>query len=115
MAASTDLLAVMATAGAAAINYAGLVNGSGVELSGGGYARIAVDATATGATIRLNADHEFTVPAGAVVAGWRAYSAATAGTNYGGGPLTSETYAGAGSYILEGADTGFTVTATPDA
>jgi hypothetical protein len=114
MAASTDLLTVMAAAGAGAITHAGLVNASGVELSGGGYARIAVTATNTGAVIRLNGDKTFTVPAGATVAGWRGFSASTAGTNYGGGPLPSESYTAAGQYVLEGNNTGFTVTAVAD-
>jgi len=97
----------IATHGASLIKYIGLVNGSGVELSGGSYARKAVTwTTADGGTIRPNADLVFDVPAGATVAGWRGYSAATTGTDYGGENLTAETFAGAGQYKLIASGTG---------
>lgn len=112
MAASTDLLTVMAAAAAAEITHLGLVNASGTELSGGTYARVAATASATGANVRFTSDKTLNIPAGATVAGWRAFDASTAGTNYGGGDLTPESYAGAGQYVLQGADTGFTVSAS---
>jgi hypothetical protein len=93
--------------GGSLIKYIGLVNGSGVELSGGTYARKAVTwTTAADGVIRPTADLVFDVPAGATVAGWRAYSAATAGTNYGGAALPEETFNGAGQYRLLAANTG---------
>lgn len=99
----------IATHGAGLITHIGLVNGSGTELSGGGYARIAVTwTTASGGVIRPNADLDFTVGAGATVAGWRGYTASSGGTNYGGGDLTSETFAGAGQYKLVASGTGIT-------
>lgn len=111
MAASTALLNALAAAGAPLITHVGLVDDAGDELTGGSYARQATTAAATGANIRLTTDETFDVPAGATVAGWRAYSAASAGTNYGGSDLTPEEYTGAGQYVLIGASTGFTVTA----
>ena len=111
MAISSAGLNVMATAIAGAVTHVGLVDETGTELTGGGYARQAATMTATGAEARLTADETFDVPAGETVAGWRAFSASTAGTNYGGGDLTPETYTGAGQHVLE-ADTGFDVSAS---
>lgn len=112
MAMATAFTNALATQGATLITHLGLVNESGTELSGGSYARIAATATATGSNIRFGSDKTFNVPAGTTVAGWRAFSALTAGTNYGGGDLTPEVYASAGQYILEGATTGTNVTAS---
>lgn len=90
--------------GGSLIKYIGLVNASGVELSGGSYARKSVSWTqASGGLIRPNADLIFDVPAGATVAGWRGYSAASGGTNYGGVDYASnkhQTFASQGSYKL---------------
>lgn len=97
----------LATHGASLITHIGLVNGSGTELSGGSYARKAVTwGTASGGTVRPTADLTFNVPAGATVAGWRGFSAASGGTNYGGADLTQETYTNAGEYKLLAASTG---------
>ena len=97
----------IATHGGSLVTHIGLVNGSGVELTGGTYARKAVTwTTASDGTIRPNADLTFDVPAGATVAGWRGFTAATNGTNYGGEDLTPETFAGAGQYKLLAANTG---------
>ncbi|HHV41480.1 MAG TPA: hypothetical protein GXX72_01340 [Clostridiaceae bacterium] len=107
MAMSENYRNAIANHGGSLIKYIGLVNASGVEISGGGYARKAVTWTAaSGGTIRPNADLVFDVPAGATVAGWRGFSAATTGTNYGGEDLTAETFAGAGQYKLLAANTG---------
>lgn len=111
MVAEAPLLEVMATAGASAILYVGLIDELGAELTGGGYARQATTASATGAVIRLNTDETFLVAGGTTVAGWKGYSALTAGTSYGGGALTPETYAGDGEYTLVAASTGYTVAA----
>lgn len=97
----------IASHGGSLIKYIGLVNASGVELSGGGYARKAVSWTqANNGIIRPNADLLFDVPAGTTVAGWRGYSAATGGINYGGEDLTSEEYTDAGQYRLRASGTG---------
>jgi hypothetical protein len=93
--------------GGGLITHIGLVDNTATELTGGTYARIAVTwTTASGGTIRPNADLTFNVPAGANVSGWRGFTAPTAGTNYGGGALTREDYASAGQYKLLSASTG---------
>lgn len=81
----------------------------GVELSGGSYARIPVAwaAPAAGAQ-KMSADLSFAVPAGATVDGWEGMTALTGGTSLGGGALTAETYAAAGTYALLAASTGYT-------
>ena len=97
----------IANYGASLIKYIGLVNGSGVELSGGSYTRKAVTwTTASNGTIRPSEDLVFDVPAGATVAGWRGFTASTGGTNYGGADLTPEFYAAAGKYKLLASGTG---------
>lgn len=107
MAMSEGYRNALATHGASLITHIGLVNGSGTELSGGSYARKAVTwGTASGGTVRPTADLTFNVPAGATVAGWRGFSAASGGTNYGGADLTQETYTNAGEYKLLAASTG---------
>ncbi|GAA1995658.1 hypothetical protein GCM10009718_37040 [Isoptericola halotolerans] len=111
MAASPALLDLMATAAAAAITHAGLVDETGTELTGGDYARLPATASADGADVRLGGDLTFQVPAATTVGGWRAYDASTAGASWGGSDLTEESYTGAGQYDLHGADTGFTVSA----
>jgi hypothetical protein len=104
---ATSYLNAIATQGASVITHVGLVNGSGTELSGGAYARKAVTWTAaSNGQVRLAADQTFDIPAGSTVAGWRGFTALTAGTNHGGGDLTSEVYASAGQYVLTGASTG---------
>lgn len=96
----------IANHGASLAKYIGLTN-NGVELTGGTYARKAVTwTTAADGVIRPTADLVFDVPAGAAVNGWRAYSAATAGTDYGGAALPEETFNGAGQYKLLAANTG---------
>lgn len=114
MAMSTGYLNAISDAGKALVTHIGLVNGSGTELSGGTYARVAAGTIATSSSgqWRLPADLTFNVPSGATVAGWRAFSASTAGTNYGGDDLTPEgPYAAAGQYVLTGSATGVNHTA----
>jgi hypothetical protein len=97
----------IAAHGASLITHVGLVNGSGTELSGGGYARLPASwTTEMDGQIRLSSNRLFTVPAGSTVAGWRGFSALTGGTDYDGGALTPETYANAGTYELTAAQTG---------
>ncbi len=99
-------LNLTANSGASAITHIGLVNGSGVEVSGGTYARKPVTWTSAAAgLIRPNANLVFDIPASGVVAGWRGFTALTGGTNHGGTALTSETFASAGTYTLLAAST----------
>jgi hypothetical protein len=92
--------------GASLITHIGLVNGSGVEISGGTYARKAVTWTAAAnGLIRPTANLVFDIPSGATVAGWRGFTASTAGTNHGGAALASQAYASAGTYTLNAAET----------
>lgn len=107
MAMNTAYRNAIANHGAGLIKYIGLVNGSGVELSGGSYSRQAITwTTADDGTIRPTADLVFEIPAGSTVAGWRGFSASTSGTNYGGEDLTAEVYNGAGQYKLIASGTG---------
>lgn len=94
--------------GTALITHIGLFDGA-AEITGGSpaYARKAVTWTAaSGGVARPNADLTFDIPSGADVDGWRGFTAATNGTNYGGATLTTETFAGQGQYKLLAASTG---------
>jgi len=109
MAMNNDYLNTIADAGGGNITHIGLVDETGTEISGGSpaYARQAVTWTsASGGTIRPNADLTFDIPASTTVGGWRGYSASTAGTDYGGEDLTQETYASQGEYTLLSSGTG---------
>ena len=101
----------LATHGAGLVTHIGLVNGSGVEISGGSYARKAVTWTGAAGTKSPNANLVFDIPAGATVAGWRGYSASSGGTDYDGAALTSVNFTLAGTYTLLAASTNFTVQA----
>lgn len=101
----------LAAHGVGLITHIGLVNGAGTEISGGSYARKAVTWSGAAAVKSLSADLVFDIPAGATVAGWRAFTALTAGTNYGGAALTSATFINAGTYTLQAASTNITVQA----
>jgi hypothetical protein len=101
-------LSATATAGAALITHIALVNASGVELSGGGYARQPVTWTGAGAVKSPSADLVFNVAALAEVAGWRGYSALTGGTDYGGATVTTRNYTNPGTYTLLAASTNIT-------
>jgi hypothetical protein len=99
----------IATHGGTLITHIGLVDETGTELTGGApaYARKAVTwASASGGTIRPNANLEFDIPASTTVGGWRGFSALEAGTNYGGKALTNEVFASQGTYTLLAASTG---------
>jgi hypothetical protein len=93
--------------GASIITHIGLVDAGGADLAGGSYARKPVTWATTDpdGLMRPSADLVFDVPAGATVAGWRGYSALSAGSNYGGADLTQETYGSAGTYTLLAAST----------
>lgn len=93
----------LADHGASLITHIGLVNENGQELAGGApaYARKALAWTAAASgRVRPSANIVFDIPAGATVAGWRAYTAANGGTDYGGAALTNETFGGQGEYTL---------------
>ena len=103
----TNYRNAIADHGAGLIPYIGLIDETGTEISGGSYARQAITwTTASGGTIRPNADLVFEVPAGETIAGWRGYSALTGGTDYGGETLAAESYTNAGEYELIAAETG---------
>lgn len=98
---SDPYLDAMRDAGQALITHVGLVDASGVELSGGGYARQPVAWTDEASSIsRLAGDEVFTTEAGDVVAGWRGFSALNGGVNYGGAALPQKTYSNPGTYTL---------------
>lgn len=103
MGATTALLEVIEDAIDTAVTHIGLVDETGTEITGGSpaYARDAVTWADDGAgVIRPDADHPFDIPADATVAGWRGYSAASAGTNYGGDDLPPESFLAQGVYTL---------------
>lgn len=97
---------VLAKAGAAAIRFIGLVDADGQELEGGAYLRQPVTCRADGTFLRPATDLTFAVPAGAVVAGWRAFDRADGGTDFGGADLMPERFAGRGEYTLLADGTG---------
>jgi hypothetical protein len=101
----------LAAHGASLITHIGLVNGSGVEITGGTYARLATTWTGGAGVRSINADKVFNIPEGGVVAGWRGFTASSGGTNYGGAALTTATFTNAGTYTLQAASTNFTVAA----
>ncbi|TDE40490.1 hypothetical protein E1295_31825 [Nonomuraea mesophila] len=104
---STAYLNGIADAGAGLVTHIGLVDDTGTEITGGGYARQAVTwETAVNGLIRPDADLPFSIPSGATVAGWRGYSQlAAGGTDYGGEDLTPQPFATAGTYTLLAAST----------
>ena len=97
------------------ITHLGLVDETGTEITGGSpaYARLAVTWVDDGdGVMRPSADLTFDIPASTSVAGWRGYSALTAGTNYGGAALTQEDFAAQGQYKLLAATTGIVHSST---
>jgi hypothetical protein len=106
MAMTTAYLDAIRDHGQTLITHIGLVNSAGVELSSAGYARQAVTWTDdAGSVSRPTADLVFDTEAGDEVAGWRGYSASTAGTNYGGADFTAVTFANPGTFTLLAAST----------
>ena len=98
---------LIAAYGGSKITHIGLVDGTGAELSGSPYTRKAITWTAPNdGTISPDEDLIFDIPGGATVAGWRGFSAATGGTNYGGEDLPAETYNKDGQYKLVAEGTG---------
>lgn len=99
----------LAGSGASLISYIALFN-SGVEVSGGSYARQPVTWSGASNVKSPSANLVFNIPAGGTVSEWRGFTAATAGTDYGGAALTSTPFSNAGTYTLLAASTNFTVT-----
>lgn len=113
MGATAALLNALETELDTLITHIGLVDETGTELTGGSpaYAREAVAWADDGdGVIRPNADLTFNVPADATVAGWRGYSASSAGTDYGGEDLSPETFLAQGAYTLLADQTGIVIT-----
>lgn len=112
MALSAAMRNAMLTGGVALVTHLGLVNASGVEISGGdpAYARKAVTwDTAADGVISPTEDIAFDIPAETTVGGWAGFSAATAGTNHGGDvTVADEVFAAQGTYTLLKAATGYT-------
>lgn len=91
------------------VTLIGLVDDTGTEITGGSpaYARKPVTWTAASAgDVFLSADIVFDIPAGVTVAGWRGYSALTAGTDYGGASLAPVLFDIQGQYTLVATGTG---------
>lgn len=98
----------VATQAAGLLTHIGLVDETGTELSSASYARQAVTWTgpSTGdGLLRPSTDLEFDVATGDTVNGWRAFDAATGGTDYGGDDLTRVDYTNDGTYTLLAAQT----------
>lgn len=103
---NTSYLNAIAATGRTTVTHIGLVDGSGNELTGASYVRQAVTwTTASNGQIRPSVNLVFQINQGTTVAGWRGFSAATAGTNLGGSDLTSVTFANSGTYTLLAAST----------
>lgn len=116
MAMSAAFVNALRDHGQSIATHLGLVNGSAAEPSGGSpaYARIAETWTDDGTGVsRPAADRTFNIPASFTVAGWRAFSASTAGTDYGGATFGSPTgpYGAQGTFTLLAASSHFTVAA----
>jgi hypothetical protein len=80
--------------------------GDGVELTGGGYTRLAVTWVDDGNGVsRPSGNLVFTTEAGDVVDEWRGFSASSGGVDYGGAAVTERTYSNPGTYTLNAAQT----------
>lgn len=101
MAMTTEYRNAIANYGASLIKYIGLVDENGDELSGGDYERKSVSwEAASDGTIRPTQDLIFEIPPSTIVAGWRGYSAAVEGIDYGGPDVDQEAFNKAGQYKL---------------
>lgn len=101
----------LAAYGAGLITHIGLMDDTGTEITGGGYARKPITWAGAAAVKSPSANLIFNIPAGATVAEWRGFTALTGGTDYGGAPVTPKVYANAGTYELLAASTNFTLQA----
>ena len=71
------------------------------EISGGTYARVATTWSSAAASSKSGSQVTINVPAAATITYWGVWSTITAGVFYEGGSLpASETYGGAGTYLL---------------
>lgn len=98
----------LAAHGASLITHIALFD-SGVEISGGGYARKPVTWSGAGNVKSLSDDLVFDIPSGATVSEWRGFSALTGGTDYGGKGLTPAAFSNPGTYTLLAASTSITI------
>ena len=103
-----NYLNAIALHGASLITHIGLVDELDAEITGGtpAYARQSVTWTDTDGLIRPTADRVFDIPENTTVGGWKGFSAATGGTNYGGGDLTNVEFSIQGTYTLQASGTG---------
>ena len=86
---------------ASVATHVALLDGSGVEISGGDYARQTISfGSASNGAINATNQPVFDVPAGATVARIALFSALTGGTKYTESNVTQETYAGDGTYTV---------------
>lgn len=107
MAMNGTFLDLLAAEASSTITHVGLVDAGGTELASASYARQAVtwDGPTSGdGKLEPDSNLVFEMTSGDVVAGWRGYSAASAGTEYGGKDF--------GSNATFGNDGQFTVNAS---
>jgi hypothetical protein len=97
-----DALAAIAAAGTyISLHSASPATTGANEISGGTYARVATTWAAAASSADAGSQVTINVPASTTIAYFGIWSALTGGTYLGGGPLpTSETYTGAGNYLL---------------
>lgn len=81
----------------------------GVECSGGGYARRPVTWTGAGSIKSPSADLVFAGTPSSPVNEWRAFSALSGGTDYGGAAMTGTGFDSGGVFTLLAASTNFDV------
>lgn len=98
-------LDAVATHAASLITHIGLVNSVGGEVGDGRKAVTWTGPTGGDGLIRPSADLVFNMTSGQDVAGWRGFSALTAGTDYGGAALTPVSFSNDGTYTLQAAST----------
>lgn len=85
-------------AGAAVVTHLSIVDNAGAQIGN----RRPVSWTApSGGMVRPTDDLVFEVPAGTSVAGWRAHSAASGGTAYGGANFAPVAFSNAGDFTLQ--------------
>lgn len=98
---SNDAKNLMLTELCTNAKFAGLLNGSGVEISGGTYARKSVTwGTPSSGSVSASNQPVFDVPSGVTVASIAFYSASTSGTLYASDEITPETFSNNGTLTL---------------
>lgn len=104
-------LEALATAGKALITHIALQNSGGTQV---GDARKAVTwgANDGDGDFLMSGDLVFNMTAGQQVSKWSGWSAVSGGTEYGGGALPEVTFGNNGTYTLQAASTGISLTAS---